>query len=72
MGKEIKVYPQLTGVPVKGKTIATGFPPPKKTISIRSDSFGIVSINESGVMYISSAAVATSGYFYLPFSYFTD
>ena len=66
------IYPYVTGKPTKGTTIATGFPIPLKQVNIRDAGFGIVTLDESGRLYISSAGVTTSSYFIMPLSYFTE
>lgn len=71
-GKQVIIYPYVTGKPTKGTTIATGFPIPLKQVNIRDAGFGIVTLDESGRLYISSAAVTTSSYFIMPLSYFTE
>lgn len=71
-GKQVIVYPYVTGVPVKNKTIATGLPAPKKQVNVRDTGFGIVTLNTAGTLYISSQGVTTSSYFAMPFSYFTE
>ena len=71
-GKQVIVYPYVTGVPVKNKTIATGLPAPKQQVNVRDTGFGIVTLNTAGKLYISSQGVTTSSYFAMPFSYFTE
>ncbi len=68
-GREVKVYPYVVGVPVQGRTIATGLPKPQKQIVLRDSSFGIVVISTAGIMSISSAGTTSSSYFGIPVSY---
>lgn len=69
VGRDVRVYPYVVGVPVKGRTIATGLPAPQKQIILRDPTFGIVVISTAGVMSVSSAATTSSGYFAIPVSY---
>lgn len=71
-GNEVKVYPQVIGVPVKNSTIATGFPSPKENIFVENTEFGIVQLDTSGKLLVNSPGATTSEYFFVPFSYFTD
>ena len=71
-GKQVIIYPYVTGKPTKGTTIATGFPTPLKQVNIHDAGFGIVTLDKSGRLYISSAGVTTSSYFIMPLSYFTE
>lgn len=68
-GREVKVYPLVAGVPVKGRTIATGLPAPSKIINIYSYPFGQVSLSTSGILSIASAGGTTSTYMFMPFTY---
>lgn len=69
VGRDVRVYPYVVGVPVKGRTIATGLPKPQKQIILRDPTFGNVVISTAGVMSISSSATTSSAYFAIPVSY---
>lgn len=71
VGKQVTVYPQVVGVPVKGRTIATGLPAPTKQIIARDATFGQIALSTSGILSIISAGTTSSTYLYLPFSYWT-
>jgi hypothetical protein len=68
-GREVKVYPQVIGIPVQGRTIATGLPAPPRIINVRDASFGIVAVSMDGTLLISSAGTTSQTYFYMPFTY---
>lgn len=69
VGRDVRVYPYVRGVPVKGRIIATGLPAPEKDIILRDAVFGIVVISTAGIMSISSAGTTSSAYFGIPVSY---
>ena len=69
VGRQVTVYPQVVGTPVKGRTIAIGLPAPLKTINIRDATFGQVSLNMDGQLIIASAGSTSSTYLYFPFTY---
>lgn len=69
VGRQVTVYPQVVGTPVKGRTIASGLPAPPKTINIRDATFGQVSLNTDGQLIIASAGSTSSTYLYFPFIY---
>lgn len=69
VGRDVRVYPYIVGVPVQGRTIATGLPKPQKQIILQDPSFGIVVISTAGVMSISSAGTTATSYFGIPVSY---
>ena len=69
VGRQVTVYPEIVGTPVKGRTIASGLPAPQKQIIARDATFGIVEISTAGVMSISSAATTSLTYFAIPVSY---
>ena len=71
VGKQVTVYPQVVGVPVKGQTIATGLPAPTKQIIARDATFGQIALSTSGILSIASAGTTSSTYLFLPFSYWT-
>ena len=71
VGKQVTVYPQVVGVPVKGRTIATGLPAPTKQIIARDATFGQIALSTSGILSIASAGTTSSTYLFLPFSYWT-
>lgn len=72
VGRQVTVYPQVSGVPVKGRTIATGLPAPSKIINVRDPNFGIVEVYLDGTLLISSAAVTSASYFLMPFTYWAE
>lgn len=69
VGRQVTVYPQVVGTPVKGRTIASGLPAPPKTINIRDATFGQISLNTDGQLIIISAGSTSSTYLYMPFTY---
>lgn len=69
VGRDVRVYPYVVGVPVKGTTIATGLPAPEKQIILLDAAFGIIAISTKGVMSIASAATSSNTYFGTPVSY---
>lgn len=69
VGRDVRVYPYVVGVPVKGTTVATGLPAPEKQIILRDAAFGIIAISTKGVMSIASAATSSNAYFGTPVSY---
>ena len=72
VGKQVTVYPQVVGVPVKGRTIATGLPAPTKQIIARDATFGQIALSTSGILSIASAGTTSPTYLFLPFSYWTN
>lgn len=72
VGKQVTVYPQVVGVPVKGRTIATGLPAPTKQVIVRDATFGQIALSTKGILSIASAGTTSSTYLYLPFSYWTN
>jgi len=71
-GKEVKVFPYFVGIPAKGDVLATGFPPPPKPIYISNGTqFGILGLDTSGILKIDSPGTTSTGFFLVPFSYFT-
>lgn len=71
-GKEVAVYIFIVGIPKKNSIIATGLPAPKRKIFLRNSAFGILELNTSGTLLVNSPANSTGGYFYTPFTYFTE
>jgi len=72
-GKEVKVFPYFKGIPAKDDVLATGFPPPQKSIFIDNGvRFGILELNTSGALKVNSPGTTSTGYFMVPFTYFVE
>lgn len=69
VGRQVTVYPQVVGTPVKGRMIASGLPAPPRQIIVRDATFGQAALNTAGQLIISSAGSTSSTYFCMPFTY---
>lgn len=69
VGRQVTVYPQVVGTPVKGRMIASGLPAPPRQIIVRDATFGQAALNTAGQLIISSAGSTSSTYFFMPFTY---
>lgn len=70
MGKLIVVEVYIFGTPESNKSIATGLPIPYEIFSTLVSGFGVITLNSSGNLYVSSPATTASAYGGLSLSYF--